>query len=100
MDDIIVYAKTFSDHLASLEVVFTRLREAGIKLKAPKCSLLQQEVAFLGHLVTRNGVKPLLSKVKAIKEWPIPEECYRCAVICGILFLPQVVRGRTTVRME
>ncbi len=72
LDDIIVHARTFREHLDRLDIVFTRLHEAGIKLKASKCVLFQREVAFLGHLITENGVKPLLSKVKAIKEWPVP----------------------------
>ncbi len=71
LDDIIVHAKTFCEQLVNLDIVFTRLGEAGIKLKPSKCVLFQREVAFLGHLVTKDGIKPLLSKVKAIKEWPV-----------------------------
>ncbi|MES9883466.1 MAG: reverse transcriptase domain-containing protein [Sedimenticola sp.] len=73
LDDVIVYGKTFSEHLQRLDVVLTRLFAAGMKLKASKCVLLRKEVAFLGHLVTEGGVKPLLSKVKAIKQWPVPK---------------------------
>ncbi|MCG7870381.1 MAG: RNA-directed DNA polymerase, partial [Candidatus Thiodiazotropha taylori] len=73
LDDLIIHAKSFEEHLRRLDQVFTRLGMAGLKLKSSKCNLLQREVVFLGHVVTEQGLKPDVSKIKCIKEWPVPK---------------------------
>ncbi|KAL5006849.1 hypothetical protein ScPMuIL_015655, partial [Solemya velum] len=50
LDDIIVFSSTFEEHLQRLEAVFQRLKEYGLKLKPSKCSFLQKEVRYLGHI--------------------------------------------------
>ncbi len=55
-----------------LDTVFSRLKEAGAKLKPSKCDLFKKEVSFLGYVVSQEGVKPDMTKVEAIKNWPIP----------------------------
>jgi len=47
LDDIIIFSKSFEDHLLRLEEVFKRLRWAKLKLKPSKCSLFHRKVAFL-----------------------------------------------------
>ena len=72
LDDIIVFSRSFSDHLAQLEEVFQRLRSANLKLKPSKCSFAQLSVTFLGHVVSRAGVHIDPEKTNKIAEWPIP----------------------------
>lgn len=72
LDDLLVYSSTFESHLARLETVLSRLREAGLKIKVEKCSFLQSEVRFLGHLVSSQGVGPDPDKVSAVQQWPVP----------------------------
>lgn len=72
LDDIIVLGKTFAEHLSNLERVFSRLREAGLRLKPTKCHFLKQEVQFLGHLVSGHGVRADPRKVADILSWPSP----------------------------
>lgn len=55
LDDILVYSQTFTEHLHHLELVFQRLRQAGVKLKPTKCLLFRQKVRYLGHFVTSTG---------------------------------------------
>ena len=57
LDDIIVYSKTFEDHLENLKVVFERLKNANLKLNPKKCSLLCTKVAFLGFLLSKIYTK-------------------------------------------
>jgi hypothetical protein len=73
IDDIIIFSKTVNDHLLHLEQVFTRLIDAGMKLKPSKCSLFKKQLLFLGHIVSGNGVQPNPEKVKAIQDWPTPK---------------------------
>ena len=52
LDDILVFGPDFGTTLARLEKVLDRLGEAGLKLKAKKCQLFQEEIPFLGHIVS------------------------------------------------
>ena len=74
MDDILVYSPTFERHLAGLEQVFSRMNDFGLTFKAKKCFIGNEEVRFLGHIVTTSGVKPDPDKTKAISDMPIPED--------------------------
>ena len=54
LDDILVFGPDFGTTLARLESVLDRLGEAGLKLKAKKCQLFQEEIPFLGHIVSMS----------------------------------------------
>ena len=56
LDDIIVFAATWEEHLARLRQVFERLRHAQLKLGAEKCTFAAKEVSYLGHRVTSEGL--------------------------------------------
>ena len=56
VDDILVASHSFVEHLQHLHEVFTRLRDAGLRLKPHKCNLLWNEVSFLGHIISTEGV--------------------------------------------
>ena len=52
--------------------MFEWLREAGLKLKPEKCSFFQEQVPYLGHIVSRDGIKPDPEKVQKVSTWPVP----------------------------
>ena len=56
LDDVIVYSKTPDEHLERLEAVFQKLSHAGLKLKPSKCSFFKNEITYLGHLITTDGI--------------------------------------------
>ena len=56
LDDIIVFSKTFEEHLINSRKVFERLKEANLKLNSKKCKLLCRKVSFLGHEVSDLGI--------------------------------------------
>ncbi|CAC5374786.1 unnamed protein product [Mytilus coruscus] len=58
LDDIIVFGSNFEQHLKRLDVVLTRISEAGLKLKPEKCQIFKTKVTFLGHVVSGQGVQP------------------------------------------
>ena len=74
LDDIIVLGQNFEIALRNLELVFLRMRQSGLQLKASKCKLLQKQTVFLGHLITPNGITCDPDKIKAIKDWPQPQD--------------------------
>jgi len=56
LDDILVFSKTFDEHLERLVTVFDRLDCYWLKLKPSKCSLFLRKVCFLGHVVSGQGI--------------------------------------------
>lgn len=72
LDDVIVYGSTFEEEHGRLEEVLQRLRKANLKLSPKKCSLFQYEVPFLGHVVSKDGVRTDPQKVAAVADWPRP----------------------------
>ena len=72
LDDVIIYGGTFDVELQRLETVFQRMRESKLKLKPKKCHLFQKKVAYLGHVVSEDGVSTDPEKIEAIKLWPVP----------------------------
>ena len=57
IDDIIVYSKTFEEHVDHIQQVLQRLRAHGIKLKPTKCKLFKREVNYLGQIVSASGYR-------------------------------------------
>ena len=72
LDDIIVMGKTFQEHITNMEQVFARIREAGLKIKPDKCFLLREQVRYLGHIVSKNGIEADPEKTTKVKNWPPP----------------------------
>ena len=73
LDDIIVHSVSLEDFYRKTRVLFDRLREANLKLQPGKVQFLRKEVAFLGHIITPEGVKPDPEKIKAVIEYPTPK---------------------------
>ena len=72
LDDILVPARSFEDHIQNLRTVFGRLREANLKLSPKKCSLFRRQLKFLGHIVSEKGVATDPEKLEAVMTWPTP----------------------------
>ena len=66
LDDTIIASPTFEQHLIDVSAVLVRFKEAGFKLKASKCHFCCNEVEYLGHLITRDGVKANPAKIALI----------------------------------
>ena len=73
LDDIIVYGKSPEEILERLGAVFEKLRKAGLKLKPSKCEFFKEQIQFLGHIVSKEGISTCPEKVHAVQEWPIPK---------------------------
>ena len=59
IDDTICHSPSFEAHIADLETVFDRFRQANLKLKGTKCKLFQERCRFVGHIISSNGVEVL-----------------------------------------
>ena len=72
IDDLIIFSRSFDDHLQHLEEVFKRLRDANVRLKPSKCHFVKPEVDYLGHLVSASGLRPNPDKIRAVQQFPTP----------------------------
>ena len=72
IDDIVIFGRIFDEHLRHVANILSHLRQAGLKLKPEKCYFLQQEVRYLGHIVSEEGIATDPSKITAVSSWPAP----------------------------
>ncbi|GJW89544.1 putative nucleotidyltransferase, ribonuclease H [Tanacetum coccineum] len=72
IDDILVYSKSEEEHERHLRIVLEILRQKKLYAKFSKCEFWLQQVAFLGHIVSADGIIMDPSKVEAITKWPRP----------------------------
>ena len=68
LDDVIVKSNNFSQHIDHLTKVLERIKQARLKLSEEKFVLFQQQVEFLGHIVSKDGITTNPKKVSAIRE--------------------------------
>ena len=76
LDDVIIYSKSFEDHLSRLREVFSAIDEANLRMQPEKCEFGKDRLKFLGHIVTPEGTQPDPDKIKSIMEFPTPR-CQR-----------------------
>ena len=69
IDDILVYSKNAEKHAFHLRIVLQTLRERQLYAKILKCEFWLNEVIFLGHVVSGNGIFVDLRKAEAIVNW-------------------------------
>lgn len=72
IDDIGIYSNTWEEHLEHLGTVFEALRKANLAARPAKCEFGFNELCFLGHTIGSGKIKPMMSKVEAIQNFPIP----------------------------
>ena len=65
LNDIIIFSQNELQHLEHLEIVFSHLQEAGLKMKCSKCDFFKSEIHYLGHLISPEGISPLPNKLEA-----------------------------------
>ena len=72
-DDILIYSRTWEEHLRHLDEVLGILQEQSLYAKMSKCEFGMQEMLYLGHVIGANGVQVHLEKIRAILDWPTPK---------------------------
>ena len=74
LDDVISFGRSIPEAIARLEEVLSRLSDFGLQLKAKKCTFMQTEVIFLGHIVGRTGLACDPAKISAVRNWHAPDK--------------------------
>ncbi|KAK7906740.1 hypothetical protein WMY93_015352 [Mugilogobius chulae] len=84
LDDILIYSRSFSEHIEALEEVFTRIGAAGLRLKAKKCQLARDHVVFLGHVLSAEGLQPDPRNTCKVRDWPVPTSATEVRAFLGL----------------
>ena len=72
IDDILVYSKSKEEHGRHLTLVLRKLREHRLYAKFSKCQFWLKEVAFLGHVISAQGIQVDSQKIVAVENWEQP----------------------------
>ena len=72
IDDILVYSRSEEEHVEHLRIVLQTLREHQLYAKFSKCEFWLDSVAFLGHVVSREGIQVDPKKIEAVMDWQRP----------------------------
>jgi transposase InsO family protein len=73
LDDLLIYSKSFEEHLLHLDRVLAKISRVGMKLNLEKCQLLRKTVDYLGHTISAEGVSCQTDKTEAVRNWPVPK---------------------------
>ena len=84
LDDIIIFSENELQHLEHLEIVFSCLQEAGLKMKHSKCDFFKSKIHYLGHLISLEGIRPLPNKLDCIKHMPVPKDAKEIKQFLGL----------------
>lgn len=85
LDDIIILGTSLQEHIENIRKILFKLKEYNLKIQIDKSEFLQKEVAYLGHIVSSEGVKPNPSKIQAVQEFPIPKTPKEIKTYLGLL---------------
>ncbi|KAL2249898.1 UNVERIFIED_CONTAM: Transposon Tf2-12 polyprotein [Sesamum indicum] len=84
IDDILIYSRNRGEHEQHLRMLLQILKEKELYAKLSKCEFWVNQVLFLGHVVSGDGVMPDPSKVKAIMEWRVPKNATEVRSFLGL----------------
>lgn len=71
--DILIFSKTFKEHLKHLGQVFDRLKEANLKLQQAICHFAVKKTQILGHIISKNGIQVDSDRTKSMSGFPVPK---------------------------
>lgn len=83
-DDILIYNTSYEEHLIHVKLVFELLMKDHWKIKLSKCIFAQQQIKYLGHIISSAGVATDPSKVAAVAKWPLPSNAKELRGFLGL----------------
>ena len=84
IDDILVFGDTADEFLLILDQVLTRLGDAGVVVKASKCTFGSNAIEYLGHIVDNVGIRLSSKRVQAVLDLPAPKNAQAVRRFLGV----------------
>ena len=84
IDDVLIMSKSFHEHLHHLDLVFSNLRAANLKLQPAKCKFATPKVKYLGHIVTKEGITVNPANIEKISSCEQPTSAKRVKQFLGM----------------
>ena len=84
LEDIIIFSENELQHLEHLEIVFSCLQEAELKMKHSKGDFFKSKIHYLGHLISPEGISPLPNKLDCINHMPAPKDAKEIKQFLGL----------------
>ena len=84
IDDILVFSQNLDDHLNHLKLVFSNLSAANLTLQPSKCKFAVKEVDYLGHVISKQGIKVNPLKTHAVDSYPQPKTAKQIKSFLGM----------------
>jgi hypothetical protein len=72
LDNTLIYSDNFEEHQQHVRLVLTAFSKVGLYLKPKKCEFHQQEVKYLGLMISMEGIKMDPEKIRAMQDWEPP----------------------------
>ena len=86
LDDLLIISNgSFDDHLQQLDTVLHRLRLVGLKINVEKSAFFAPEIEYLGYLLTKEGIKPVLNKIQAVLDLQPPSTLKQLRSLLGMI---------------
>ena len=103
MDDILIAGRDIAHHDSVLKEVLHRVRTYNLKLNFEKVRVRKQQVRYVGHIISAEGLKPDPEKIRAMKDMPPPESKEDVRRFLGSIqylskFLPMLAEAETPLR--
>ncbi len=74
LDDILIYTKIEGkEHIQAVQWIWDKLQKYSFYTNLKKCRFHQNEVRFLGYIVSHQGIQMEEERIKAIRDWPEPQ---------------------------
>ena len=84
LEDRLIHSKDNQSNLAAMEVAFQRLRRFGLRLNPAKCEFAVERIPYLGFMLSKDGVTPGEDKLRAIREFPVPDTITKLRELAGV----------------
>jgi hypothetical protein len=84
IDDILIYSKKREEHEEHIRLVLQVLREHQLYAKLRKCDFFQNQVHYLGHVISEEGVAVDPDKIRSIMEWPTQKDVSNIRSFMGL----------------
>lgn len=72
VDDILITSPSLEEHYEHIQRVLTKFMEHNVTVNHEKCQFFNSEAAFLGHIISNQGIKMDHKKIKTIQDFKAP----------------------------